>query len=98
MSFSLIYGFRYLRFKTDALYRFDAKQPQRYTVALKGLELEVLFIYLVNVMVWGKKFQEESDRLDEVFLRISSAGLKLKPRIKFVLFQKSVVYLAHVVT
>ena len=28
ISFNLIYRFRYLRFKTDALYSFDAKHPE----------------------------------------------------------------------
>ena len=64
---------------------------------LKGLKLETYLIYLDNVVVWGRTFPEELDRLEEVFSRFSSAGLKLKPR-KCLLFQTSVPYLGHIVT
>ena len=40
---------------------------------------------------------EELKRLEEVFVRLKSAGLKLKPS-KCVLFQKSVAYLGHIVS
>ena len=42
-------------------------------------------------------FQEELERLEEVFRRFVSAGLKLKPT-KCVLFQKSVAYLGYIVS
>lgn len=44
-----------------------------------------------------KSFLEELERLEEVFVRFESAGLKLK-RSKCVLFQKSVTYLGHIVS
>ena len=44
----------------------------------------------------GDLFEEELQRLDEVFSQFTSAGLKLKPR-KCVLFQKSFAYLGHIV-
>ena len=46
--------------------------------------------------VW-KTFAEELEHLEEVFSRFKSAGLKLKQG-KHVLFQKSVMYLGHIVS
>ena len=64
---------------------------------LAGLRLETCFIYLDDVIVYERTFLEELKRLEEVFVRLKSAGLKLKPR-KCVLFQKSVAYLGHIVS
>ena len=54
-------------------------------------------IYLDDSIVYGKTFLEELERLEEVFVRFESAGLKLKPG-KCVLFQKSVAYLRGIET
>ena len=53
---------------------------------LVGLRFETCLIYLDDVVVYGRSFQEELKRLEEVFSRFASAGLKLKPS-KCVLFQ-----------
>ena len=45
----------------------------------------------------GKDFDEHMERLCEVFDRLRSAGLKLKPK-KCVLFQKQVEFLGNVVS
>ena len=45
----------------------------------------------------GRTFEEELERLKEVFERVAKARLKLKPK-KCFLFQKRVSYLGHVVT
>ena len=63
---------------------------------LKGLKLKTCLIYLDDVIIYGRSFEEELERLDEVFSRFASAGLKLKSR-KCVLFQKSVAYLGNIV-
>ena len=47
---------------------------------LKGLKLMTCLIYLDDVIVYGRSFEEELERLDEVFSRFASAGLKLKPQ------------------
>ena len=64
---------------------------------LVRLRFETCLIYLDDTIVYGRIFQEELERLEEVFRRIVSAGLKLKPS-KCVLFQKSVAYLGHIVS
>ena len=64
---------------------------------LVGLRFETCLIYLDDTIVYGRTFQEELERLEEVFRRFVSAGLKLKPS-KCVLFQKSVAYLGHIVS
>ena len=64
---------------------------------LAGLRFETCLIYLDDTIGYGKTFLEELERLEEVFVRFESAGLKLKPS-KCVLFQKSVAYLGHIVS
>ena len=64
---------------------------------LAGLRFETSLIYLHDTIVYGKTFLEELERLEEVFVRFESAGLKLKPG-KCVLFQKSVAYLGQTVS
>jgi len=54
-------------------------------------------VYLDDVIVFGGTFEEELARLDEVFSRLQSAKLKLKPA-KCSLFQHEVEFLGHVVS
>ena len=63
---------------------------------LAGLNWQICLIYLDDVIVHGRTFEEMLHNLDQVFSRLSSAGLKLKPR-KCQLFQKEVKYLGHIV-
>ena len=62
----------------------------------KGLHWKICLIYLDNVIVMGRTFEEELERLKEVFERLARAGPKLKPK-KCFLFQKRVSYLGYVV-
>ena len=64
---------------------------------LAGLRFETCLIYLDDIIVYGKTFEEELKRLEEVFVRFRSSGLKLKPS-RCVLFQKRVTYLGHIVS
>ena len=64
---------------------------------LSGLQWEILLVYLDDVIVFGKTVEDELERLRKVFVRLRSAGLKLKPS-KCNLFQKSVTYLGHIVS
>ena len=64
---------------------------------LAGLRFETCLIYLDDIIVYGKTFEEELKRLEEVFVRFRSSGLKLKPS-KCVLFQKRVTNLGHIVS
>jgi transposase InsO family protein len=56
-----------------------------------------LVIYLDDVLVFSPDFDSHLDRLDRVFERLVSAGLKLNGR-KCRLFQESVLYLGHIVS
>ena len=66
-------------------------------LVLKGFYWKICLIYLDDVIVMGRTFEEELERLEQVFERLAWAGLKLKPK-KCFLFQKRVSYLRHVVT
>ena len=47
---------------------------------LAGLHWETCLVYLDDIIVCGKTFDEMVTNLDEVFLRLQQAGLKLKAR------------------
>ena len=64
---------------------------------LRGLQWQICLIYLDDIVVFGQTVTQSMDRLAEVFVRIREACLKLKPK-KCKLFQKSVLYLGHVVS
>jgi hypothetical protein len=64
---------------------------------LAGLRWETLLVYLDDIIVFGRTIAESIERLEEVFIRLRGAGLKLKPA-KCHLLQKQVGYLGHVVS
>jgi len=66
-------------------------------VALRGLHWRTLLIYLDDIIVFSPNFETHLERLEEVFMRLRSAGLKLKPS-KCTLFAERVHYLGHVVS
>lgn len=65
--------------------------------ALSQLQWTSCLIYLDDVVIFGKTFEEHIDRLRKVLSRIRSAGLKLKPS-KCHLLKDEVVFLGHVVS
>ena len=66
-------------------------------MALRGLQWITCLIYIDDVIVFGKTFEEHLARVEEVLERIQAAGLKLKPE-KCRMLQKEVVFLGHVVS
>jgi len=64
---------------------------------LCGLSYFTCFVYLDNVIVFGRSFEKQLYRLDEVFVRLRSTKLKLKPS-KCSLFQRSVEFFGNVVS
>lgn len=64
---------------------------------LSGLSWKTCLVYLDDVIVFGQDFETTLNRLEEVLLRLRTAGLKLSPK-KCFLFQKRVTYLGHIVT
>ena len=64
---------------------------------LAGLPLSVCLIYLDDILVPGRSFEEEIHNLQRVFDHLQSAGLKLSPK-KCFLFQREVKFLGHIVS
>uniref|UniRef100_A0A3Q2C787 ribonuclease H n=1 Tax=Cyprinodon variegatus TaxID=28743 RepID=A0A3Q2C787_CYPVA len=64
---------------------------------LRGLQWETPLIYLDDVIVVGNGVDQSLDRLEQVFQRFQSHGLKLKPS-KCHLLQKEVLFLGHIVS
>ena len=66
-------------------------------LALQGLKWVTCLIYIDDIEVYGKNFEERVSRVEEVLNRLRRPGLKLKPD-KSNMFQISVVFLGHVVS
>jgi hypothetical protein len=61
------------------------------------LHLKECLIFLDDILVYSKTFDEHIERLQAVFSRLAENGLKLKPS-KCELLMSSVVYLGHVIS
>ena len=64
---------------------------------LAGMPWEVLLVYLDDVIIHAKSFQDQLEKLRTVFVKLREAGLKLSPR-KCHLFQRRVTFLGHIVS
>ena len=64
---------------------------------LAGLQWDICLIYLNDVIVLGRSFEDMVTNLKKVYDRLLAAGLKLKAK-KCHLFCKKVVYLGHVIS
>ena len=65
-------------------------------LALNGLQWTTYLIYLDDVIIFGKTFEEHLQRLDAVLAQVEMANLKLKVE-KCVLFTNEIEFLGHVV-
>lgn len=63
---------------------------------LFGLHRDICLVYLDDIIVTGKKFEEILSNLMKVFDRLKGVGLKLKAK-KCCLFANKVTYFGHVV-
>ena len=61
---------------------------------LEGLNWEIALCFLDDIIVFSRSFDEHISRLSQVFERLNSFNLKLKPR-KCEFFQPEVAYLGH---
>lgn len=66
-------------------------------LVLAGLQWSSCLVYLDDVIVVGRSFQEHLKNLQSVFERLRGAGLKLQPG-KCQLLRKKVHYLGHVIS
>lgn len=64
---------------------------------MTGLQWETCLIYLDDIIIVGKTFEDMIQNLRTVFDRLLDAGLKLKAK-KCTLFAKKVLYLGHVIS
>ena len=62
-----------------------------------GLNWEICLIYLDDIIIHGRTFEDMLENLGKVLGKLQDSGLKLKAR-KCQLFQKEVEYLGHVVS
>ena len=67
------------------------------TKVMNNLQWNICLVYLDDLIVFSKTFETAVERLDTVFQRLASAGLKLNPS-KCCLFQKKVQYLGFEVS
>ena len=74
-----------------------AKFQRLMEVVLNGLARDGYMMYLDDVWIVGRKFEENNDNLAKVFQRLRSAGITLKPK-KCKFAQLQVTYLGHVVS
>ena len=66
-------------------------------VVLAGLEWHSCFVYIDDVLIASRTFEEHMRHLEEVFERLRRVGLRLKPK-KCLLLQDEVTYLGHVIS
>ena len=64
---------------------------------LSGLQWDICLIYLDDIIVIAKSFDEMLQNLETVFNRLSSAGLKLKAK-KCHIFAEQVEFLGHIIS
>ena len=92
---------------TEGLYEFNvmpfglcnatASFQRLMDLVLTGLQWSQCLVYLDNIVIVGKSFEEHLHNLNAVFKRIQDAGLRLKPS-KCAFFQDKVNYLGHVIS
>ena len=64
---------------------------------MAGLSYEVALVYLDDIIIFGRSFEEHLDRLDLVLGRLKEAGLKIKgSKCRF--FQEKIHFLGHIVS
>lgn len=64
---------------------------------LAGLQWDICLVYLDDIIVTSKTFENMLENLGKVFERLKKANFKLKAK-KCCLFAKEVIYLGHVIS
>jgi len=67
------------------------------SLVMSGLTYDVCLVYIDDILVFSKTFDEHLDRLATVFNRLDRYSLKLKPS-KCSLFHRKVSFLRHVIS
>ena len=66
-------------------------------VCLHEENFDILVLYLDDILVFSQNIDDHMDRLDIIFSKLKSHGLKIKPS-KCHFFRKQVCYLGHIVS
>lgn len=64
---------------------------------LHGLLSKICLVYLDDVIIFGKGFEEMLENLNLVFSRLKEVNLKINKK-KCIFFQKNVKYLGHIIS
>jgi len=67
------------------------------SMVLAGLNWDVCLVYIDDITVMGRSFDDHLRNVAQVFQRLRQAGLKLKPA-KCKMFQERVTFLGHVIS
>jgi hypothetical protein len=73
-----------------------AKYQRLMEEGLEDLHLDICFIYLDDLIIFSKTYEEHLDRIQRVLQRLHESGLKLSPT-KCTFFQEKVKYIGHIV-
>jgi hypothetical protein len=96
-SFSTKFGgFRHIRL-LFGLCNAPATFQRAMELVLNGLTWRTVLVYLDDVIVLGRRFDDHLENLREVFLRFRNANLKLKP-VKCIVFQDKTEFLGKLVS
>ena len=74
-----------------------AKFSRALSIALVGLVNKELFCFIDDIIVYSCTFDEHIQRLENLFIRLRKAVLKLQPE-KCEFFKKEVTYLGHLIS
>ena len=96
-AFTTPYGLYHFKVMPFGLANAPATFERMMERVLAGLHWETCLIYLDDVIVFSRTFDEHITRLHQVFSRMKEANLKLSPS-KCKLFCHEVEYLGHIVT
>ena len=66
-------------------------------IVMSGLSMEIAMVYLDDIVVFGRTFEEHLQRLRLVFVRLRDAGLKIKAK-KCDFLKRKIKYLGHVIS
>ena len=67
------------------------------TVAMSGLNLDICLVYLDDIIVFGKTFEEHNKNLMSIFQRLREVNLKLNP-LKCNCLKQELLYLGHYIS
>ena len=89
-----LFEFRVMPF---GLYNAPATFQRLMNLTLAGLQFSSCLVYIDDIIILGKSFEDHLVNLRLVLTQLQEAGLCIKPS-KCALFQKQVIYLGHIVS